>query len=139
MNTESKMNGAWKENFAAYLWLIWKWRSDEVYNNNETSMSTKESVAPSLICDFSAAAVNQSIAGGGIWQPRMLWVGWMKPPVGIIKLNVGGSVARELNTAGVGGILRNANGEWIAEFKVNLGDYLSEEEETWVHGLGHNL
>ena len=53
-------------------------------------------------------------------QPRE--VKWNKPEENEIKVNVDGSCFGKPPRAGFGGVLRNANGEWIAAFSGAAGE-----------------
>ncbi|KAK6934521.1 Ribonuclease H domain [Dillenia turbinata] len=51
------------------------------------------------------------------------WVCWSPPMEDNIKLNTDGSVSQSNGHAAAEGILRNARGEWIVGFFINVGTY----------------
>ncbi|PRQ50066.1 putative ribonuclease H-like domain-containing protein [Rosa chinensis] len=63
-------------------------------------------------------------------------ISWCKPGLGFFKLNVDGSRSSN-GMIGSGGVIRDAIGEWISGFMVNIGAGSVIQAETW--GLYHGL
>lgn len=81
--------------------------------------------------------VEIGVGGSGGWQTREIGV-WKKPKVGWLKLNVDGSLLREIQSAGCGGVLRNDSGNWIYGFAQKLSPS-SREDETEKEGILRGL
>ncbi|KAK7307034.1 hypothetical protein VNO77_39734 [Canavalia gladiata] len=61
-------------------------------------------------------------------------VGWTKPEIGWVKLNVDGSRDHSGPSAGCGGVLRNASGTWCNAFALKL-DPIYEAHETELQAI----
>ncbi|KAF7838458.1 reverse transcriptase [Senna tora] len=66
-----------------------------------------------------------------------VFIGWQPPPLGWWKLNTDGSCQN--NLIGGGGIIRDANGNWIHGFKKFLGEGDCLLAELWAIVEGVNL
>ena len=53
--------GLWKERFSVYIWLIWKWRNDEVFNGKVVSLNMKVFLADSYTRECVFAFSNNVI------------------------------------------------------------------------------
>lgn len=60
---------------------------------------------------------------------------WKAPPEGYYKLNFDGAVNPRAQTAGIGGIIRDANGEMIAAFTGRASHPMEAELQALVEGL----
>ena len=67
----------------------------------------------------------------------MEWVGWRKPPLGWMKLNIDGSLSEGLKKARGGGLVRDYKGQWQGGFSIQNFHSTLEEAELWalLHGL----
>ncbi|KAK6942293.1 Ribonuclease H domain [Dillenia turbinata] len=65
------------------------------------------------------------------------WVGWVPPLGNIVKLNTDDSILQAFGHTAVGGLLRNARGDWIADFSINVGISSVIVAELWgvIEGL----
>ncbi|XP_039013553.1 uncharacterized protein LOC120143251 [Hibiscus syriacus] len=74
-------------------------------------------------------------------------VSWKPPPPGWLKLNTDGAVLPSSMEASSGGVIRNANGEWIKGYTRSIGCTTVLQSELWaiLEGLhfawemGHNF
>lgn len=64
---------------------------------------------------------------------------WVPPPLGWVKVNVDGAVARSNRKAGCGGVIRGHWGEWLMGFSQPLGLAEVEVAEEWAILLGLRL
>lgn len=64
-------------------------------------------------------------------------VGWSPPLPGTIKINVDRSSLGFLRPAGIGGLIRDSNSDWIMSFRGNAGNVqiLVTELKAIHHGL----
>lgn len=53
-------------------------------------------------------------------KTRMVFVKWMKPPLGWFKLNTDGSSVQQRKVAGGGGVIRDGFGNWVVGFSMVL-------------------
>ena len=59
-------------------------------------------------------------------------ISWEKPRNGWLTLNTDGSVASDSGIAGGGGLLRDANGDWVTGFARRIGTTSSFMAELWA-------
>ncbi|KAL9432672.1 hypothetical protein AB3S75_027656 [Citrus x aurantiifolia] len=64
------------------------------------------------------------------------YFGWKPPPENVFKLNTDGA-CKKMNMAAAGGLIRDANGHWIAGFCANIGISSVTNAELW--GLFYGL
>ena len=89
---------------AVLLWILWP----ELKNWHKTMMN--------LIKPGTSKVVN--------------YFGWKPPPNNAFKLNTDCG-CRSLNAAADGGLLRNANGDWVAGVCANIGISSVINAELW--------
>lgn len=53
-------------------------------------------------------------------KTRVVFVKWMKPPLGSFKLNTDGSSVQQRKVAGGGGVLRDGFGNWVVGFSIGF-------------------
>ena len=66
-------------------------------------------------------------------------VGWEKPPWGWLKLNSDGSSINNLGKAGVGGLFRDHEGNWVKGYARGIGHTNSFLAELWALRDGLNI
>ncbi|KAK9292819.1 hypothetical protein L1049_020799 [Liquidambar formosana] len=64
---------------------------------------------------------------------------WAFPPTGWVKLNTNGSVFGNPGVAAIGGLIRDASGNWIKGFMGNLGICTNTITELWAIRQGLSL
>eukprot|EP00253_Pinus_taeda_P022878 PITA_22878 len=62
-------------------------------------------------------------------EPRTGPLGWHRPPVGFLKLNFNGASRGNPELAGIGGVIRNHNGEILYIYSQALGEGTNNEME----------
>jgi len=112
----------WAMKFATTLWYIWKWRCASCFNNMGGIPFDKGKFLQHTFQVMLAAAEpgRDSCPGEGQAQGNQ-WICWEPPPEGWMVLNTDGAVKMHCGRAGAGGVIRNAQGEWIVGFSECLG------------------
>ena len=64
------------------------------------------------------------------------YFGWKPPPENVFKLNIDGA-CKKMNMAAAGGLIRDANGNWITGICANIGISSVTNAELW--GLFYGL
>lgn len=57
---------------------------------------------------------------------------WDPPPPGWHKLNIDGAFHKNPGMAGIGGVIRDDNGEFVPAFAKNIGSASNNQAELWV-------
>nr|GMD88427.1 uncharacterized protein LOC109155154 [Ipomoea batatas] len=107
-------------------WKIWEVRNHKVWNNICPNHSAVVEGARSYLEAWSTV---QQINRSPNLQPSQMK--WTKPPHGWLKLNVDAAINKELKTIGLGFILRNDNGRFVAaREQMWQGLYNAKEAEA---------
>ncbi|CAL9017353.1 unnamed protein product [Prunus brigantina] len=85
--------------------------------------------------EWIKASTNNQVGGDKI----QVSLAWTPPEIGVLKLNVDGSLMRNSGSIGAGGVIRDHLGNWIGGFAVNLGKGQILEAELWGLFFGLNL
>lgn len=132
----SKGNGKQPVNtssvFALTAWWAWKWRNDAIFNKAVKPLQSKLAWVKAQVEEVNRAFANAkapgSCDGGRSWQ----MMNWIKPPNGVVKVNVDGAVDRNSSKARCGGLIRNDLGLWQQGFAYSIGNYSPLEAEAWA-------
>ena len=101
--------------FLAAIWNIWYARNATVFDNNPPNWNIQI-----LHINHLANACFRAFMESNKHRIER-WVRWKPPPDSYIKLNSDGSSFGNPSTAGFGGLLRNADGDWIVGFSGYCG------------------
>ncbi|KAK1575025.1 hypothetical protein Q3G72_001936 [Acer saccharum] len=127
-------NRIWKVVFHAICWSVWEIRNDVVFNQGASDFDrviemvkwraagwfkhfgqgSKCSVA-FLMMNLKVGCVDSSKV------KRMVKCGWKPPMVGSLKFNVDGSSRGNPGLSGIGGVLRNSDGDIVCLFSAPIG------------------
>lgn len=105
----------WKYVFPFALWNIWKSRNDLVFNRKGRS--------PNLAVDvvYQAKEYLHYVANPRLQTRRVTkCIQWERPEQGWKKLNTDGSCIGLHGLAGCGGLVRNADGQWVVGFSKRI-------------------
>lgn len=91
------------------LWNIWRNRNSNIFNNRSSPTFLK--FAYSEAVEFFQLCSN-SIPK----KPITIHLSWIPPPRHYFKLNTDGSSLGNPGKEGIGGVIRNANGDWVLGF-----------------------
>ena len=118
--------------FVSAIWFLWCMRNAYVLGGERWSDDHVLSLIYSLTDDIRRCFPNRELHFTSTSS-----VFWIEPATGMLKLNVDGSVFASLSRAGVGGIIRDHSGSWIAGFSgfVTSCDILQVEILAILHGL----
>ncbi|CAA0806228.1 Polynucleotidyl transferase- ribonuclease H-like superfamily protein [Striga hermonthica] len=111
------LDSDWRFVFATCLWRIWKRRCEVVFNSSCVVDAEKLlKVIESSIIELNSAF--PKLEKGSITEGQ---VAWEKPKEGFIKINTDGACKGNPGILAAGGLLRDANGQWIVGFIAHLG------------------
>ncbi|KAK0573533.1 hypothetical protein LWI29_009571 [Acer saccharum] len=113
--------------FAVSLWFIWKWRCEQVFNDNLKMPSSPGMVIMKYVDDWWNA---NSMRDRGT-EFQICSITSEPPPVEWIKLNVDGSRNFDLGSIVAGGVFRDNNHNWLGGFAMNKGVGSALEAEMW--------
>ncbi|CAL1412960.1 unnamed protein product [Linum trigynum] len=143
LNDEPMANGMpWGAFFSITIWLLWKNRCTTVFQGVQKALT-----APSLLhsiqlkADLWYKAWCAPLLETSNREPRRSRVTtsiqWNAPQQGWVKLNIDGASAGNPGPAGAGGLIRDAQGRWIAGFVAKIGEASAALAELWAfyHGL----
>ena len=115
----------WPTLFLFGLWSLWTNKNCVTYQEKHPKQQLlKGCVAKALEFNFLTASTKPSRA-----RPQ-LNVKWSKPPPGWHKLNTDASIIN--GRTGVGGLLRDSNGNWIQGFSQPVGTTTVLMVELWA-------
>ena len=120
----------WSLIFGVTTWLLWQWRNQFVFGNQnipfETAINNIILRCKEIhISEACCSSLPSTYSSGS--QP----VYWCPPDVGFVKLNTDGSFMPHSMKAGSGGLFRDSNGKWILGFTRNCGICTTLEAELW--------
>lgn len=107
------------------LWQIWKARNNKVFNS--------AAPFPPLIIStaiFKAAQHINSRVTKTVREPQIIYLSWSPPPTGFYKINTDGSLQN--HKAGIGFILRNDLGLFVAGISRCIGTHSISTAELWA-------
>lgn len=104
---------------AVVIWVQWRSRNQLVFEQKVVPLSTQMTQVDTLLQDITKAYRDTTYASRTTAPP--LEVSWKWPEEGWVALNVDGSALTNLGRMGFGGLVRNADGEFLAGFYGNAG------------------
>ena len=109
-------NPPWRYIFPFAVWNIWKSRNRFVFSrlrrNPKLAGDILNQVWEFVHCGATPRASVQKV---------LRRICWEKPPEGWLKLNTDGSVEGGSGLACCGGVIRDANGQWVRGFSRRIG------------------
>ena len=112
--------------FTYVLWFIWKWRCNQVFDNDFVFPQLPHVVIFGAVKEWPDANVVGTCMG-----KRYIPVVWMPPTEEWVKLNVDGSCDQASGKITAGGVLRNHLTEWLTGFVMNKGVGNALKAELW--------
>lgn len=125
-NACSHLGIPWNIIFTFGAWSIWLHRNKAVFRDNPPKLNRDEVIAKAA--EFAFLGVN----GKHARMRTTIQVRWNLPPTHWFKLSSDGSSMGNLGRAGGGGIIRNAEGEWIKGYARAIGSTTSVATELWA-------
>lgn len=120
----------WKDAFPFYLWNIWIARNDSLYKDKDRPILTS--------LPYTRAMEYVALAGRCETKRRkqIEYFKW-EPPNHGFKLNTDGAYTNGSHMGGIGGIIRNTEGEWLIGYMGNIlaNDNIEAELIPLVQGL----
>lgn len=121
------------------VWWLWKWRNNDVFNEEIKSMEQKITWIRKACKDVVTTFENIKCISGKRNLREVKLLTCLKPDADWVKFNVDGSRNVSTGEVGCGGVLRYGSGEWKISFVVNTGICSVEEAETWGVFYGMKL
>ena len=117
----------WNILFPIGVWNIWLHRNNFVFRSGKLERAYfKKSIKEAA--EFFSVGRNAKMPKARI----VVEVGWVKPPMGWVKLNTDGSAIGSMGCAGGGGVIRNHEGQWLRGYARLLGCSNSCIAELWA-------
>ncbi|KAL6219553.1 hypothetical protein ACLB2K_007312 [Fragaria x ananassa] len=125
-------NMNWNIFFIFCCWFIWKWRCKCIFEERLWYPYNFTDVILNYAVAWTKASAKHKMQR--VEQVEAL--SWIKPVLGVHKLNVDGSRTRA-GDIGAGGIIRDSSGCWCGGFMVNIGAGEVLQAEAW--GLFYDI
>lgn len=134
--------GNWMQGFASQdrgivfivtCWVIWRARNQYVFEDIQWSIWT---ILNKIRTHHEAI---MSAYGSSSFSRPVRQVQWCPPSGNAVKLNVDGSCIGNPGRSGYGGLLRNANGEWLLGFSGFCGVTTNTTSELFAIYVGLSL
>ncbi|KAK0598706.1 hypothetical protein LWI29_037228 [Acer saccharum] len=143
----SNCGRAWRSCFFSVLWSTWEARNQLVFKGKEANSvyytdlakfrvawwykhygkGSSESIT-SILLNLKDVCIDQ------VLKKNHNSDNWIPPAVGALKFNVDGSARGKPGAAGVGGVLRDSNGNVLCKFSAHIGVQDSNAAEiTAIH------
>ena len=116
----------WHLIFLFGIWFLWKGRNNLIFKNLDHNPNLAKVILDRALEYYFCA--NNSFATKRLVLRN---ISWEKPRNGWLTLNTDGSVASVSGIAGGGGLLRDANGDWVTGFARRIGITSSFMAELW--------
>ena len=119
---EPHADSDWATKFAIIIWYIWKWRCARCFERPETIPIEKGKFLCSQFHHIiRALTTDHPLPIRECPATEDQWIHWETPEEGWLVLNTDGAVKTNPSTAGAGGVIRGARGEWVLGFSEHLG------------------
>ncbi|KAG7567714.1 Ribonuclease H domain [Arabidopsis thaliana x Arabidopsis arenosa] len=119
----------WPTMFSMAVWWAWKWRCRDVFGERKLCRDRLK-----FIKDL-AEEVRRAHAGTLNSSPPHAQVErlirWLPPNEGWVKITTDGASRGNPGLAAAGGAIRNADGEWLGGFAINIGSCSAPLAELW--------
>lgn len=123
----------WFVIFGIAIWRLWFWRNQALFKNVQRSNHN-------IILDIMIRAENSHKTMMTLIKPgaskTVKHFRWKLPPENAFKLNTDGA-CKKMYMVAAGGLIRNANGNWVAGFYESIGISSVTNDELW--GLFYGL
>ncbi|KAF3677206.1 hypothetical protein FXO38_03913 [Capsicum annuum] len=100
----------WNIFFPFALWYLWINRNNNIFNHDKSLL--KIDIVTNKVLKFVHITSTDPSHNCSI----TLHLKWLKPPTGQLKLNINGSFHKATSKRGIGGVIRNSNGDWQLGF-----------------------
>lgn len=107
----------WEVAFPFVIWFIWKRRNLWVFSRENVKSTECLHKASSAISEFSSITLKASLSSTNQTPNQNPVMQWSPPPPGFTKLNMDAAWKQESLLAGLAGVARNSQGQWIMGFK----------------------
>lgn len=128
-NHHSSNKPSWPLIFSVASWLIWRWRTNALFQDAPTHGANSMATIMQMAREFWFTASTLSSSGLMKGRQEDRWIRWIPPIPGYLKLNCDASISPITGNATAAGLLCNANGHWISGIILNLGDKQDWEAE----------
>lgn len=118
--------------FAVTIWLVWKWRNEEIFSNSTHHLHSKVSWINSQVEEISAALGKKSSPLPSINSYKWERIVWSKLEEGMIKINFDGAADPLTGKAGCGSVMRDSYGLWRGGLICNIGSCPPLQAEAWA-------
>ncbi|KAL6202860.1 hypothetical protein ACLB2K_026564 [Fragaria x ananassa] len=119
-------NMNWNIFFIFCCWFIWKWRCKCIFEERFRYPYNFTDVILNYAAEWTKASAKHKMQR----VEHVKALSWIKPVLGVHKLNVDGSRTRA-GDIGAGGIIRDSSGCWCGGFMVNIGAGEVLQAEAW--------
>lgn len=109
------------ERFLMILWSIWYRRNDILWNNGPREASLVVRRANQIFSDWKASKKVPLVVNDPLMRPNR--TAWSPPRRGFLKCNVDAATFQQYPKAGLGSVLRNCNGDFIAAKASPIGSF----------------
>ncbi|XP_062014134.1 uncharacterized protein LOC133730589 [Rosa rugosa] len=110
------------EDLMYLLWSIWKERNNRVWDQKTSQACDVALSSSTRLAEFRA--INMHIRGT---RQRIRVVNWIHPPMGVLKVNIDGCFNPGTRLGGLGFVIRDSVGTWIAGGASPLRNLVSAE------------
>ncbi|WCJ44078.1 hypothetical protein M5689_024770 [Euphorbia peplus] len=117
------------EKVALLCWSLWNNRNNVVWNRKSSLAGVIMQAVKSLFEAWKAAQVGGSVVVQSAVQPYVVWV---RPPPGMLKMNVDAALFSNPISVGFGFVLRDENGAFMA---AKNGGFLWNSDPSLVEAL----
>lgn len=120
---------AMKNCISTIFWLMWRARNEFIFKNKEINQDVLWNQRHSFNIRINKANKITSI----------VHLKWEPPPVGWFKVNIDGASIKNPGMAGIGAVIRNHKGEFVAALAKNIGIATNNTAELWALHKGLKL
>lgn len=106
---------------AIFMWVVWITRNQMVFEQNHVPLSSQLMQVLSLFHHINKAYGNRHVSTAAAIGNLPLQVSWIKPEDGWVVLKVDGSALSNPGKSGFGGLVRNADGEFLRGYYGSAG------------------
>ncbi|MCH88188.1 non-LTR retroelement reverse transcriptase, partial [Trifolium medium] len=136
-NEYGAQNEGWKSIFMVACWYMWKWRNKFIFYEDFRRPSNPIHVILKMAWDIDSSEHNH--LNRGQRKKDIIFIGWKRPPEGLIKLNYDGDYKESVDLAGCDGLLRDSDGQRLQGYTQKIGVCDALYAEMWAMYVGMNL